>query len=497
MRRRIRLLIAGPCAAIAAAVAISAQVPPATSGQAPSTKGVVPKGKAPVSDAVLQVKLPRPQEGDLSNGLHLMVLEDRRVPQITFQLLIPGAGGYYDPQELPGLATFTAAMMREGTRSRTSLQISEQLETLAATLTVGTGMSSPESTVSGSSLTEHFGPLLDIAADVVLTPSFPEEDLGRYKERTRAQLLRQRSSPNFLANEMFARVIYGAHPAGRVSPTAQALNAVTRAQLSDFHKARYAPDHAAFAIAGDISLAEAKRLVESRFAAWKRAGVPKPAVVDPPAIGASKVHLVARPNSVQTNFVVGTAAIDRMNPDYDVLQVLNQVVGGGPTGRLFIHLREDKGYTYGAYSGLSAGQYRGAWQAFTDVRTEVTEPALRDLVGEIARIRDEAVPEKEFRDAKRTMVAGFALSLESPQQVLNYYVTRWRYGLPADYWDRYPERIAAVTRAQVQAAAKKYLDSARLQIVAVGDAKITDILRTHGAVETYDTEGKRISNPSS
>jgi predicted Zn-dependent peptidase len=358
-------------------------------------------------------------------------------------------------------------------------------------------MSSPEATVSGSSLTEHFGQLLDITSDLLLNPSFPDEELGRYKQRTRAQLLRQRSSPNFLASEMFARVIYGAHPAGRVSPTPQALDAVMRAQLAEFHRARYVPDHAAFAIAGDISLSEARKLVESKFAAWKKAGGPTPAVADPPALGAPKVYLVARPNSVQTNFIVGTPAIDRMNPDYDVLQVLNQVVGGGPTGRLFIHLREDKGYTYGAYSGLSAGQYRGAWQAFTDVRTEVTEPALRDLIGEVARIRDEVVPAKEFRDAKRTMVAGFALSLESPQQVLNYYITRWRYRLPSDYWDRYPERIAAVTEAQVQAAAKKYLDASRLQIVAVGDAKIADIHKTHGVVEVFDTEGKRISSPSS
>jgi zinc protease len=492
-----------PCAAALAitvvtvsAAAVRAQSPGAqTPGQAPpSTKGVVLKGVAPVSDEILRIKLPRPQEADLANGLHLMVLEDRRLAQVSFSLLIPGAGGYFDPDDLPGLASFTAAMMREGTATRTSQQISEQLETFGLTLNIGTGMSSLDATVSGSSLTEDLDRLLDLTADLLLNASFPDDELARYKQRTRAQLVRQRSSPFFLANERFARVIYGSHPAGRISPTIEALDTATRAALAEFHKTRYVPDHAVFAMAGDISLAEARKLVEAKLRGWKKAGTPAPSAADPPASGPAKIHLVARPNSVQTNFVVGTQAIERTNPDYDVLQVLNRIIGGGPTGRLFLHLREEKGYTYGAYSGLSAGRFRGNWSASTDVRSEVTEPALRDLMAEIARMRDEPVPDKEFRDAKRSMVATFALSLESPQQMLNYYITSWTYKLPADYWDRYPERIRAVTTAQVQAAANKYLDPGRMQIVAVGEpGKVEVILKGFGAVEMYDTEGKRIS----
>ncbi len=491
-RLRASLLLTAAAAATSI-VALPAQAPP-TLPPGQTTKGVVVKGKAPVSDAILHVRLPRPQEGDLANGLHLMVLEDRRVPQISFQILIPGAGGYYDPADLPGLASFTGAMMREGTSSRTSLQISEQLETLAAALSVSTSMSSAEATISGSCLTEHFEQVMDLTADVLLNPSFPEHELGRYKQRTRAGLVQQRSNPGFLVNEMSSRVLYGAHPAGRVSPTIQTLDAVTRARLAEFHKARYAPDHAVLAIAGDVSFAQARKVAEAKLVAWKKHGTPAPVVTDPQFPETPKVSLVARPNSVQTNFVVGVPGIDRVNPDYDVLQVMNRVVGGGPTGRLFLLLREDKGYTYGAYSGLTAGQYRGDWSAFTDVRTNVTEPALKDLLGEVTRIREERVPDKEFRAAKRAMVAGFALSLESPQAVLNNHITRWRYKLPADYWDRYPERIAAVTQAQVQEAAKKYLDPSRLQVVAVGDAKIADILKSYGTLEVYDTEGKRISN---
>jgi zinc protease len=486
--------IAGAILAVPADATLAAgQVAPAGQQTPPSSKAVVMKGKAPVSEKVLEVKLPRPKEGDLANGIHLMVLEDHRAPQVSFSLIIPGAGGYFDPAGSIGLAATTASVMREGTASRTSSQISEQLETMSAQLLVNTGMSSLDVTVFGSSLKEQADKLFDLTADVLLHPSFPDDELAKYKQRTKAGLNQNRSFPGFLAQELFSKAMYGDDPAGRFFITPDQLDKVTRAAMVDFHRTHYAPDHAAIAISGDISWDDAKKLVESRLGSWKKAGLGPVNAHETPAMGPAKVLLVDRPNSVQTSFVVGTQAIDRVNPDYDVLQVMNQVVGGGPTGRLFVHLREEKGYTYGAYSGLNAGRFRGTWNAGTDVRSEVTEPALRDLMAELVAIRDTVVPEQELKDRKRAMVASFALSLESPQQVLNYYVTRWTYGLPADYWDRYPARIMAVNAAQVQAAAKKYLDPSRVQIVAVGDAaKVESILRKFGPLEKYDTEGKRV-----
>lgn len=454
---------------------------------------VVMKGRAPVSTDVLKVKLPRPAEADLPNGLHLMVLEDRRLPQISFQILIPGAGGYFDPADQPGLAVVTAAMMREGTSSRTTQQISELLETKAATVGVTSGLSSTTAIVTGSSLSENFGDTLALAADILLNPSFPQEELDRYKTRTRAGLVTQRTSPGFLASEMISKILYGTHPAARISLTEDSLSKVTRDALVATHRGRFVPDHAVLAIAGDISMAEARKMIDARLGSWKKAGTPAPAVVDPPAMGPAKVSFIARPNSVQTSLWVGTQGIQRISPDYDIVQVMNAIIGGGPTGRLFTHLREEKGYTYGAYSSISSSQFRGNWIASTDVRTEVTEAALRDLVAEITRMRDEAVPAKEFEDRKRGMVGSFALLLESPAAVLNNHVTRWLYKLPADYWDKYPDRVMAVTPVEVQAAAKKYLDPARLHIVAVGDAgKVAEILKQFGAVETFDTNGRLI-----
>lgn len=486
-RRRVVVI-----AAVAASVVFAPAQPAAQQGaaQPQSSKAVVMRGRAPVSTEMLRVRLPRPVEADLANGLHLMVLEDRRAPQVSFQIIMPGAGGYFDPAGNAGVSVMTAAMMREGTSSRTTDQIAQMLETMAANVNVSGSLSGLSATISGSSLTENFDATFGLATDVLLNPTFPQAEFDRYKARTAAGLVQQRSSSGFLASEMFSKVIYGSHPASRASLTSEALKATTAETLSAFHKARYVPDHALLAIAGDISMADARKLAEAKLAAWKNAGTPAPVMEEPPALGPSRVSFIARPNSVQTSLWVGTQAISRTSPDFDAVTVMNAVIGGGPTGRLFVHLREEKGYTYGASSQISAFYIRGSWLASTDVRTEVTEPALKDLMAEITRMRDEAVPAKEFDDRKRSIVASFALSLESPTAVLGNHVNRWLYKLPADYWDKLPERVSAVTQTQVQAAAKKYLDPSRLQIVAVGDeAKVGPVLKQFGTVDTYDTNG--------
>jgi zinc protease len=458
---------------------------------APQQGSVVMKGRAPVSAEVLKVKLPRPAEVDLPNGIHLMLLEDHRVPLVTFQLQIPGAGGYFDPADSIGLAQMTATMMREGTATRTTLQIAETLETKASTIAVAAGLSSLTATLSGSSLSENFADTFALAADILLRPSFPQDEFDRYKTRTKTGLVQQRSQPGFLASERFSRLMYGSHPAGRTSLTPEALDAVTREALVSFHKAHYVPDHAVLAIAGDISMAQARKVIDAHLGGWATAGVPAPRTSEPPDTPSGQVHLVDRPNSVQTTIWVGAPAIARTNPDYDIVAVMNAVIGGGPTGRLFTKLREEKGYTYGAYSNISALQFRGHWLASLDVRSEVTEAALTDLMAEITRIRTEPVPQKEFDDKRRGIIASFALTLESPQAVLGNHITRWIYKLPVDYWDRLPDRIMAVTQARVQEAAKKYLDPSRLQIVTVGEAaKIGEIVGKFGPVTVYDVNGR-------
>lgn len=478
--------------ALVAAATVAAAAVPRAQG-APQGQGVVEKGRAPVSNTVLQVKLPRPKAADLGNGLHVLVLEDHRAPQITMQLIVRGAGGYYDPADHLGLAQFTAANLREGTATRSSTDIAEQLERLAATLTVNTSLSAEDATVTATALTENVDAVLDLMADVLLHPSFPEQELARYKNQTRAQLVQMRANPGFLAQERFNQVMFGDHPDGRTAATVEALEKTTRESLMAFHKAHYVPDHGVIAIAGDITIGDAVEKLESRLGAWKKAGTPVPTVTDPVPVSKPGLYLVARPNSVQTNLVVGAQAVKRTDPDYVAVTVMNKVIGGGPTGRLFRHLREDKGYTYGAYSNVDAPRWTGAWVATTEVRNEVTDPALTDLIDEIRQMREVPVPAKEFADNKRAIVASFALTLESPQAQLQNAVTVWRYGLPADYWDRFPERVMAVGGADVQAMAKKYLDPSRIQVVAVGSEEAAArALRKLGPVEVYDADGKKV-----
>ena len=489
MTRRAATFIVAAGTAAVLPLAIQAQPPAQNPSAAP---GTILKNKAPVSSEIIKVHLPRPGEADLPNGLHLMVLEDHRAPVVNFQLLIDGAGGYFDPADQVGLASFTASLMREGTTSKKSEEISQALDRLAASLNVGASISSPFATVSGSSLSDQADQVFAIMADVLQHPSFPEEEIARSRTRTKAQLGAQRAQPAFLARERFQRIVFGDHPAARLAATPAGLDAMTRDALVSFHAAHYAPDHAVMAIAGDITLAQARAKVEAALGGWKKSGAAPAALQEPAPVTGPSVTLVARPNSVQTSLVVGTQAITRTDPDYVALTVANRILGG-PEARLFEHLREQKGYTYGASSSFNAGRYRGAWDANTDVRTEVTDPALTDLLAEIKDMRDTPVTDKELSNHKRAIVASFARSLENPSVVLNYYIDNYVYKLPADYWDTYPDLIEKVTAADVQRVAQKYWAADRLQIVAVGDAaRVEPALAKLGAVKKFDTEGKEI-----
>lgn len=238
-------------------------------------------------------------------------------------------------------------------------------------------------------------------------------------------------------------------------------------------------------------------MVERAFGSWRRAGEPDPATSAVRRPEAPTVRVIARPHSVQTNLLIGAPAVGRTHDDYDALLVMNQIIGAGPTGRLFVKLREERGYTYGAFSSLFADRTWGHWNASTEVGSAVTKPAFDDLMREIARLPEQPVPERELQQHKRAMVAGFALTLESPRRMLGYHVTRWLQRLPSNYWDTVPERIMAVTASDVKRMATRYLDTRRLHIVAVGEREpIMAALAGSGrTVEVYDAGGRKVSDP--
>jgi zinc protease len=460
----------------------------------PSAKGAVIKGRAPVSKEILRVKLPRPYETKLKNGLQVMVLENHKLPTFNMQMVIL-SGGLADPAEYQGAAQYTANMLREGTKSRNSKQIAEQVDQLGATLTSSSGLSTLTSAVFASGLIDNFDSIMELFADVILNPAFPDDEFGKLKTRALGQIRLQRSQAGFLAQEMFLKAMYGSHPASRFALTADQIGKLTPEVLRNFHSSHYKPNNAIFAIVGDVNAQQIVAKLEKVFGSWAKGDVPQTSIPEASDAGPAKIRLIDRPGSVQTNLVLGNLSIRRTDPDYFALETMNQVLGGGGAARLFLNLREDKGYTYGAYSGVQSYKYRGWFRANTEVRTEVTKGSMDELMYEMKRIRDEKVPSEELERAKRTIIGSFALQLESPQSILQNAITQKLYGLPADYWDTYPQKIAAVTSDDVQRVAKKYVDLEHLQIVAVGDAKkIADVLKQYGTVEIYDTEGKPVKS---
>jgi len=474
---------------------VLAQNPP-PAGQSQSTKGAVIKGKAPVSKEVLKVKLPKPYETTLKNGLQVIILSNHKVPTFNMQMVIL-SGGFSDPAGEVGAAQFTASLLREGTKTRSSKQVAEQIDALGGTLNANAALSSITSAINASGLIENFDPVLDLFADVVLNPTFPADEFAKLKTRTQGQLRLQRGQASFLANEKFRKVMYGNHPASRFSLSPADLDHLTPEVLQKFHSTYYKPNNAIVAITGDVRPADIVPKLEKAFASWQRGDVPRTNIAETADTGGAKIYLIDRPGSVQTNLLLGTLSIKRTDPDFFPLEVLNAVLGGGPTGRLFLNLREDKSYTYGAYSSLTTAKYRGVLQANTEVRTAVTDGSMKELMYEFGRLRDEKVPANELENAKRSIIGGFALQLESSQSLLQNTVTQKLYGLPADYWDTYPQKIAAVTADDVEAVAKKYINLDKLQVVAVGDAKqIETPLKKYGTVEMYNIDGKRIEAPA-
>jgi predicted Zn-dependent peptidase len=481
-------------AGVLAACAVWAQSSP-DADKSVSLSKVERKGKAPVSKDLIKVKLPRPVEAKLDNGLTVLIIENHKLPYVSMQLIIDGAGPISEPAAKTGLASATASLMSQGTTTRSSLQIAEQVDRFGGVLHASSSFGSNNAVISTGGLSETMGKWFPIFLDVLLHPSFPEKELKNYQQRSLVELKRQRSSPAFLASERFNRAVYGTFPASRVSATAEFLQSLTPEMLAAWHAERYVPQNAILGIAGDVNPQQTIELLKKSLGDWKRTSFEAKLPASATAVAKKQVFLVNRPDSVQTNIMIGNIAMDRRNPDYIALRVANQVLGDGPASRLFIKLREEKGYTYGAGSSVHALQFAGPWSATSEVRTDVTEGSMTEFFNEFNRLRNEKAPAAELDDAKRTIVAKFALSLESPEQALDAALTVKRYNLPADYWDTYPEKIAAITADDVVRVAKKYINPDNAQIVVVGDAtKIKSIMEKYGPVTMYDTEGKEAAN---
>jgi predicted Zn-dependent peptidase len=454
-------------------------------------KGVVLKNKAPVSNEVLRITFRRPSESRLKNGMELLVLEERRSPTIQVEIAVP-ASSLNDPEGVP-ISQAMTALMRLGTKTRDARTIAETIAGLGATINFNVG--DRYAYARFSTLTENLDAVMELASDMLFNSTFPDDELTKWRNQQLSVLQQVRAQPEFLATERFAQAMYPGDRRSFVAPTAEGVRSLTRAMVVEHYGRVYRPERGRVTVLGDISARDITPKLETLLASWTGAGSKAPELTLPPATPGKRVILVNRPGSVQTALYIGNHAIDRLSPDYIPVQVLNRVLGGGPASRLFRNIREDKGYTYGISSGFSASRYFNHFASQTSVRTEVTGDALREVLKEFDDIRTRPVPADELQNAKRALVASFALGTENPGTALSNATQIKEYGLPADYWDTYPEKIAAVTAADVQRVAQKYIPLDDIVIVAVGDAvTIRPILTSFGTIEEWDAEGRRVAN---
>ena len=447
-------------------------------------------GRAPVNKEILRVQLPRPTVVKLKNGLTIVLEEDHKLPTIAFTMWIR-PGQLADPSELPGLAAFTAGMLREGTEKRTSEQIASDVDSLGATLEASSRFGVSYTSVNAAGLITDTAKILDLMSDVVLHPSFPAGELAKYKQSEGASLEQRLSNPQFLGQQGFKRVIYGDTPMALASTTKESIEKIGVEDLKRFHEKHYVPGNAILGVTGDFTASEMRATIEKYFGAWMGAAEAPEKFAAAVTPESTKITLVDRPASVQTYIIVGDRAIRRTDPEYYGLDVMNQVLGGGPQARLFLDLREEHSLTYGAYSRFNAEIYPGDWLAFAPVRTPVTGDAMERFLYEFKKINNEPVPQGEMDDAHRAIIASFAISLEQPREILNDWLTVQYYGLPVDYWDKYPDHIAGIDAAGVQASAKKFVDLDHLQWICVGDRKeIEGVLKKYGTVSVVDVTGK-------
>lgn len=444
----------------------------------------------PAPLAPVSFDIPQPYQTTLANGLRVVVFEDSRLPLVSYRLAFH-SGDIHDPVGSTGLTSAMTAMLTEGTENYTSAQLADKVERLGASISAS---SSDDFTIAAaSSLSLYASEVLSLLAEVVLRPTFPEDELDLYRRNTVENLKFQRSQPPFLANEQAARLIYGEHPYATVSPNASDVEKLQREELAKFHTARLVPNNAMMIVVGDVARDEFLEELDHLFGEWQPGYAPALNSPKIPVRSSRSLTIVDRAGSAQSNIVLTNSAIERTSPDYFPVIVMNQVLGAGASSRVFMNLREEKGYTYGAYTRLNTRKLAGDIEATAEVRNEVTGDSLKEFFYELQRIRDEKVGDQELADAKNFLTGVFPIRAETQEGLTNLIVNQQLYGLADDYLQTYREHVNAVTVDDVQRAAREYVRPDEMAIVIVGDAgEVLPQAKEYAeSVEIFDTEGNK------
>src|SRR6266571_1235963 len=403
--------------------------------------------KPPKPTPLSPARFPPFQEVALLNGLQLVIIEHHEQPVVSVTLSFR-AGGSYDPAGKEGLSALVAELLTKGTERRTAEQLAATIEGVGGSLSASSG--DDFLTVSADALSDQVDLVFDVLGDVVLHATFPASEVELARTRALSALALELSRPASLASRFFASEVYGRNPYGR-SATRESYTAVTRDDVTGFAGQRLRPAGALLVVAGDVTAPQVQALVEQAFAGWR--GAPPATASQAPAPGkrATDILLIHRPGSAQSNIVLGNTTMRPGEPIYYAGRIATQALGGGADARLFLILREQKGWTCGAYASLHRYRGLGYWQATAEVRTEVTDSALSEMLRQVDRIRTETIPDSELAAVKGFLVGSFPLTIETPSQIASQVANAKLLGLGDDYLRLYRERLSAVTALQARA----------------------------------------------
>jgi len=412
------------------------------------------------------IQWPTITEKKLDNGLTVVLVPLPNVPKITTELtFLTGRGTGF--RDYPGVAQLAGRVLTEGTPSRTSKQLKEELRSIGGTMSVN--VDDDGTTVTATSLSEFAPKLLELISDIAEHPAYPKSEVDLAKTNFVQEIEEQRSQPDFVASEQFQKAIFGRHPYGFVVPDPKAIAKVTREVLRQFAASHYIPNNAHLILVGDLQPSSMFDQVQKAFAGWKQGTAPPVEWPSLPQREKRQIYFVDRPGSVQSTIIVGALAPPRKSPDYIPLRTANLIYGGAFYSRLTRNIREDKGYTYSPFSVADLRRRAGAFYTSAAVRNEVTGPTILEMLYELDRMRVLPVTKEELDSAKTYSVGAFALELESQGSLANRINTIYTYGLPRNFLSTFREKVGVLTPADIQKMAAKYFDTYRGAIVIVGD----------------------------
>ncbi|MFN2635482.1 MAG: M16 family metallopeptidase [Gemmatimonadaceae bacterium] len=461
--------------------------------QSLGAQGTIDRTKPPELGPPPRVSLPPIITRQLPNGLKLMIVEQHELPLADFVLLV-GSGATADAAAKSGVANLTAAMLREGTTSRKSLEIADQVAFLGINLNSSSSWES--STLSLHTPTAQLDSALALFADVALHPSFPANEFERLRKNRLTELLQLRDQGPAIANIAFPAIVYGTgHPYGAaLIGTEASVKTLSTADLQTYYQTNFRPNNATLIVVGDVNPNQIEQKLNALFGAWQRGDVPQLTYGEPPKAGTTTIYLIDKPGAAQSSFRIGSVGVPRSTKDYFALTVMNTLLGDSFTSRLNQNLRETRGYTYGAGSRFDMRRAAGPFTASAEIVAAKSDSALLEFMKELNGIR-QSVSADELSRTKRYLQLQLPGRFETTQQIANALIPVALYNLPLDYYNNYVQNIESVTQADVIRVAQQYINPGSLAVVIVGDRKTIEqgLKATNlGPVSIRDISGQPI-----